>query len=443
MANLFRLALSAVVVFLFATSSALAAFPATSGYVWAVNGYPDTQASTVLLSMNKWASDRQVSLRNTYPSCNVNTGSPTDFGSYQTFNPYTGNCGGNTFPTQTVTRSGNGQYTCPSNSLLTGSTCTCNSGFNEVGGACVNASQAAKCSAAKGGSDWFSGFTSLPTVGGSFCPSDGAASQCGTAVTGGYCTVKNGVRSCSYEVKYDGSTCTPPANSNTSAPDPCKGSSGTVNGVTVCIPLGSDPSVTVESKSGSTTSGTSGGASTGSSSTDKATSCTGATCTTTTTTTTTSASGAVTTSAQTKTEPKDDFCVQNPQSLICKQSAWSGSCAGAFTCSGDAVQCALSKEVHTRNCSLFDKQTLEGALFDAQKDKTGSQVTNEDKTIGASSFDTTDALGGGSCITDKQITVMGWTGSLPFSVVCPHLAVLGNILLLVSFLLAGRIVARG
>lgn len=344
--------------------------------------------------------------------------------------------------------------TCGPNSLLQGASCVCNSGYDDTGSSCVNNTQQKTCSDAKGGSDWFSGFKAQPSVGGSFCPSDGAAASCGATVTGGYCTIKAGVKSCAHEVKYTGATCTPPANP-VDAPvnDPCKGSSGTVNGKTVCLPIGTDPAATTETtKTTSTTSTTGGGVdgnSPTSSGTSASTQCTGSQCTTTTTTTTTTTNGDGSTSSQTttgtKTEPKEDYCTSNPKALECGGSSFGGSCSASFACEGDAVMCAIAKDQHIRNCTFFDKETSEGALFNTEKNKEGSQVTNEDKSISSASFDTSNALGGGSgsCIADKSITVMGWTGSIPFSTVCPHLAVFGNILLVVSFLLAGRIVARG
>lgn len=67
----------------------------------------------------------------------------------------------------------------------------------------------------------------------------------------------------------------------------------------------------------------------------------------------------------------------------------------------------------------------------------------ENVSIGPASFDTSDAIGGGSCIADKSVTIAGSSISIPFSSVCGHLAILGNVLLAVSFLLAVRIVTRG
>ncbi|MNR54609.1 hypothetical protein D3C85_1748260 [compost metagenome] len=68
---------------------------------------------------------------------------------------------------------------------------------------------------------------------------------------------------------------------------------------------------------------------------------------------------------------------------------------------------------------------------------------NAEFTIGVGSFDTSDALGGGGCSLNKTVTVRGYSVALPFNVLCDPLAVFGQILVAVAFLLAARIVTRG
>ena len=347
---------------------------------------------------------------------------------------------------------GAGTYSCPANSSLSGSSCTCAAGWSQSGSSCIDPN-VDKCGDAKDGVDLFSGFSSLPTFGASFCPSDGAASSCAAKVTGGFCVVKAGVKTCTHEVTYTGGTCTPPAPSPTEpspVPTPCKGTYGQVNGVDVCLPLGTDPSVTVETgkRTETTTTPGSGGGSTTVTTDEKAT-CIGSTCTTEKTTTTTGPDGVPVSNTETKSEAKDDYCKTNPRSPQCITSSFGGSCSAAFICDGDAVMCAITREQHIRNCKLFDDNTsAEAQLYGAEKNKTGSQTGSlpgsETVAISSSSFDTSDAIGGGSsCIADKSVTVAGSVISLPFSSVCGHLAMLGNILMAVSFLLAGRILVRG
>ena len=127
-------------------------------------------------------------------------------------------------------------------------------------------------------------------------------------------------------------------------------------------------------------------------------------------------------------------------------SAFAGSCMAGFACEGDAVQCAIAREQHRRNCVMFNDPSPESLLYDANKDKTGNQTgdnPNNETVSLAGRIDTSDALGGGACISDLNVTVWGQSLTLPFSTICPSLAMLGNLLVAVSMLLAARIVTRG
>lgn len=128
------------------------------------------------------------------------------------------------------------------------------------------------------------------------------------------------------------------------------------------------------------------------------------------------------------------------------QSAFGGTCMAGFRCEGDAIQCAIAREQHRRNCALFVDKSDESLLYDENKGKQGNQ-TNDlpgNETVSLSGrIDTSDALGGGSCIPDLNVTVMGQSISLPFSQICNSLAMLGNLLVAISMLLAARIIMRG
>ncbi len=140
------------------------------------------------------------------------------------------------------------------------------------------------------------------------------------------------------------------------------------------------------------------------------------------------------------------FCEENPNSPQCKEGSFGGSCASDFTCDGDAIQCAMAREQHVRACKLFDDQSSESRLYDEHKGKTGNQTTDLEgnETLNISSLlDTSDSLGGGSCVADQSITVWGQSITLPFSAICADLAMLGNLLVAVSMLLAMRIITRG
>jgi hypothetical protein len=219
---------------------------------------------------------------------------------------------------------------------------------------------------------------------------------------------------------------------------------GEVNGVTVYVACDSSSTSNAPSTTDSTTSNSDGSSSSGSSSDSSNTECSNGSCTT--TKTSTDSDGKTTTTSTTETQ--DSYCKSNPTAAICKaatDSTFSGSCGAAFSCDGDAIQCAIAQDQHARNCALFDTASAESELYGTEKGKTGDQTTalagNETRAIG--SIDTSDALGGARCVSDLNITVMGRTATLPLSTVCPQLALLGQVLVAISFLLAIRIVTRG
>lgn len=127
-------------------------------------------------------------------------------------------------------------------------------------------------------------------------------------------------------------------------------------------------------------------------------------------------------------------------------SSFGGTCVNGFTCEGDAIQCALAYELHKRNCKLFEEKSAESDLYFSEKDKTGNRTSElpGNETVDLNNrIDSVDALGGGGGVQDLSITVAGQSITLPLSVLNSPLAVLGNLLVAISFLLAFRIVGRG
>jgi len=237
-------------------------------------------------------------------------------------------------------------------------------------------------------------------------------------------------------------------------PEKCKdGYTGTVNGVEVCV--SKKPDSGVGGPEGDETS-TDDGTETTTRRRESRTECKDGNCTTTTTTTTTrrnNSTGATTTSSSTTitTQAQPNFCKENPGSKLCKEgdedgSSFGGACTGGFTCEGDAIQCAIAREQHTRACKLFDTPSPESQLYDANKNKTGNQTGglpgNETISI-ASRINTGDSLTGASCIGDINTVVWGAQITLPVSGLCPYLEMLGNVLVAVSMLVAAKIIFRG
>lgn len=128
------------------------------------------------------------------------------------------------------------------------------------------------------------------------------------------------------------------------------------------------------------------------------------------------------------------------------ESGFGGNCEAGFACEGDAIFCAIAKEQHVRACRLFDKKSVESELYEKEKGKQGEQTKdlpgNKEESM-ANRISTADAFGSGQCIQDLSVVVAGHSLSLPMSKICPSLAIIGNIMVAVSLLLAIRIVGRG
>jgi hypothetical protein len=127
-------------------------------------------------------------------------------------------------------------------------------------------------------------------------------------------------------------------------------------------------------------------------------------------------------------------------------TGFGGSCSSGFACEGDAIFCAIAKEQHRRACKLFEDKSAESELYDKEKGKTGEQTKdlpgNKEESM-ANRISMADAFGSGQCVQDLSVVVAGHSVTLPMSKICPSLAIIGNIMVAVSLLLAVRIIGRG
>lgn len=433
-------------------SSGAWAFPATSGIGWQVLYHPSTLSATKAEAAQKNCV-RLGQSNAVYTSNGFGYAGPGWL------------CGTNYFSHEINGFVQGSILSCPSGSTLSGSQCTCNSGYIEIGGnSCSSVSQqddkaCADYAAANTGKEdqkyagvVDSGLTCLPTPGVSSGKGCGATFEramrawvdpswwsLGTTVrSGGSCvlgTGQGGVQPAPEALKC-----------------PIGQQMGQVNGVDVCMPYNSKTPVVTDKETTKTGVDSAGNPT---STTEKSkTTCVDGKCTTETTTTTTGLGpdGQPTTTTKTGTtgESKSDYCTKNPKTVECGgsgENSFSGSCMGSFKCEGDALMCAMASEQHKRNCQLFVNKTEESDLYDEAKalDNTKSVTGDltEDVEINSSKFDSTNILGSGSCITDKTVVIMSRSISLPFSKVCIYLGYLGSVLMMVSFLLAARIVSRG
>lgn len=163
----------------------------------------------------------------------------------------------------------------------------------------------------------------------------------------------------------------------------------------------------------------------------------------------------VRTITETRTEPSPEgsYCAEHPNAPICKESedeeegesSWSGSC-GAFACDGDAIQCAIAREQHQRNCTLFETATALSDLGNAAAGGTDEGTTNnpaletnrEEIDLGTS-LDQTRWLTG-ACPASVNTSILGQSFTLDFAPVCSVLEVIGLLGVAVTLVVAVRIV---
>jgi len=315
--------------------------------------------------------------------------------------------------------------------------CTAPLVVNSAGNACIE-ENAVLC-------DGLSGTETYASAPGNIAPGASScnATGCQTNFAGTVIRVKNaeGVYVTEGAATFTGATCTYSSETGSDT-DTCPGGSqGTINGIATCVPY--DPSLnTIESVKDSTNSVDDG---TNETVTGKTTTTVcGATgsCVTTTVTQTSVNGGAPTTTTETTEEPRNDFCKENPRDPQCANSAFAGSCAGGFTCTGDAIQCASARQIHELNCTL-NKTSSQADLFNAQRSNDSSPVSvnASSKSISQADFSSSNSLGVSACIPNLSITVMGNAIDLPFSDICDELAYLRLVLLACSWFIAYRTVA--
>lgn len=403
---------------------------------------------------------------------------------------YDGSFGGQP---QKTTRNLYTRMVCPANSTGS-SSCTCNSGFEEKDGQCVPPNRDDRCAGdfALAGFGLGSGKLADTQImkgeipSGDMCwPYDAPGSGCtvrfvqdkvvtmpdgskqtygrlglyiGPAGTtqGKACDITDPGHEVSADCKTVGSIGNASGGRAVCADPPkCPGGfGGEVNGVEVCVK--DDGANVTKSEKETVTKKPDG-------STEKVTektTCQGKTCTTEKTTTNTPAGGGgSTTNVTNVNQPKEDYCKNNADAAQCgkgskgdgdgdgKGGSFGGSCSAGFTCEGDALQCSMAQEQHKRACELMSNPSDESKLYDANKGKTGNQTRdlpgNEDVDLSGERIDTSSAIGGGSCMSDIQISLAGQTASLPLSDLCKWHEYMGDILVAIALLGALRIIAGG
>lgn len=327
--------------------------------------------------------------------------------------------------------------TCPANSTLNGGTCECNAGFTESGGACVPTNN---CVSGERYTGYFTGTTGGGVVcaGGCEAVVEKSSNQYkldGTQVVAGT-WVKSG-NLCS------GSETVATAGTVDKALCPTGQCYGTVNGVAQCLPC-SDSTAKVEVTTTKTT------AADGTVTEKQTTTTTGSAGSSSSTTTTVTPSGGSPTTTTESTEvakPTEDpnpFCLDNPDSPMCKSGSWSGSCP-TFTCDGDAVQCAQAQADWIQACEIqatTAAKTLGDQIVAGSDPAAGTLPDPASPEVVAVPGVST---GGGwlsrTCPSDVSFSIWGGkTFVLPFASLCTYFEMAGAAMLIVAAIVCARIV---
>lgn len=156
--------------------------------------------------------------------------------------------------------------------------------------------------------------------------------------------------------------------------------------------------------------------------------------------------------ADTPEKDKTDFCKQNPQLSICRESSTSGTC-GQIMCVGDAIQCATLRAAAAMECKQrTDEQALKDSPLTAKGNaaiagtdivaeklpsvKNAEVVTLQPLSSGSAGF-----LGGGSPFPDVSFSLQGQSFVLPFAKWTGYLVALRYALMVVASLVSFRILS--
>lgn len=374
-----------------------------------------------------------------------------------------------------------GGYTCPANSMLSGTTCSCNATFIESGSTCVCPSGTtltggqcvADCPAGQtkdannGNTCRASCLAQKPKIY-SYAVSGltaNASSWCFAVPDGKGCVYSPSIgpswgcvgtgadQKCYYaEMSATGATCnltsTPPpettggtTEAGQTPTDPplspeghciAKGQSyGYVNGAVVCVNKAdsAEPTVTTQTKENAD----------GTKTQTKTT--TNADGTVTTITTTYNSSGQQISQTTTNNTGLDEFCQQNPDIQLCRTSAASGGtgCDSPPSCSGDAIQCAILEQQWRTRCDLDGTDANVQAGQDAIADGDNGNTVGTDIVDIQGQLSTQGSVSAG-CLADQSfaIPVVG-NFTIPWSSLCGTLEIMGWVVMAFAWAFAARI----
>lgn len=152
-------------------------------------------------------------------------------------------------------------------------------------------------------------------------------------------------------------------------------------------------------------------------------------------------------------DDKYDLCKTNPNLSVCREGSVTGTC-GQIQCVGDAVQCATLRAAAAMECrgkadedalkalpqTALGNSILSGA--DPMKAKIEETMKGTEIDLSKPGLDETGFIGGGSCLPNKTMTVMGRSVTVEFGQLCTNIQPLRGVVMACAFILAYMIVSR-
>lgn len=154
-----------------------------------------------------------------------------------------------------------------------------------------------------------------------------------------------------------------------------------------------------------------------------------------------------------KPSEEQNFCKQNPNLSVCRESTVSGTC-GQISCMGDAIQCATLRAAAAMQCKQAEDETMlknstEAALgnsilngSDPMAAEIGAAIKGSEVDLSKANLDQAGFIGGGSCFPNKTFMVSGRSVTMDFTTVCSNIQPLRGVVLACAFIVAYLIVSR-
>lgn len=143
------------------------------------------------------------------------------------------------------------------------------------------------------------------------------------------------------------------------------------------------------------------------------------------------------------------WCVDNPEAPGCKPSSWGGSCAAGWACEGDAVACALAREVHMRNCQMLSpRSSASTAAAEAYVDGVLAGTGLPENIVAREEFGMPDIVTGerisaGGCPSPTVVNTPMGVITIDVSSYCGLLSGFGWVILAVGIVIGARILLGG